>query len=133
MLLRQLKSGDGDARVEMGLRGMRGQSHCLPEEKGAVESERRRFMGQVTGRVHPGEDGDGDGMSRFSGGLVDGCCHRVSGLHLTLDSDSRPVVHSCAVMAILLGRDCYQRCRARQRPKWLVSASFGASRGLPSI
>lgn len=28
--------------------------------------------------------------------------HRVSCLHLTLDSDSRPAVHSCAVMAILL-------------------------------
>lgn len=37
-----------------GLRGMRGQLHCLPEEKGAVESERRRFMGQVTGEAHPG-------------------------------------------------------------------------------
>lgn len=61
MLLRQLKSGDGDAQVEMGLRGMRGQLHCLPEEKGAVESERRRFMGQVTGRVHPGGMGMGTG------------------------------------------------------------------------
>lgn len=30
------------------------------------------------------------------------------------------------------GRACYQRCRAHQRPKWVVSASFGGSRGPPS-
>lgn len=64
MLLRQSKAGDGDARVEMGLRGIRVASRSVPREKGALECERRRFMGRVTGGR------DGDGMSMFSGGLM---------------------------------------------------------------
>lgn len=66
MLLRQSKAGDGDARVEMGLRGNCVASRSVPREKGALECERRRFMGRVTG----GRDGDEDGVSMFSGGLM---------------------------------------------------------------
>lgn len=66
MLLRQLKAGDADARVEMGLRGTRGQSQRL-EKRG-----RSRVSGDVLWVRSRGSNirGDGDGMSRFSGGLM---------------------------------------------------------------
>lgn len=40
----------------LGWRGIEGYAWTvgLSKEKGAPESERRRFMGQVTGKAHPG-------------------------------------------------------------------------------
>lgn len=73
--------------------------------------------------------GDGDGMSRFSGGLM----------AAAIDCQALDFDYCCPVACMSLcnhgsraGRAYYQRCRAHQRPKWVVSASFGGSRGPPS-
>lgn len=98
-----------------------GISQC-PEKRGLLSVSSGTFMGQVTGRQ---SWRGGDGMSMFGGRLLAGAA---------IDCQAFDCSHGCPLCAVRqtlqVGTNCYQRCRARQLPKWVPSASFGASRRL---
>lgn len=98
-------------------------SQC-PEKRGH-SSLRSDILWARSREAHLAGRGWDGWMSRFDGRLL---------AATAIDCQARPLTVVTAVHCVQsrqplqVETNCYQRCRARQLPKWVLSASFGACR-----